>query len=154
MTMKTHRRAGATEARLFRAMNKILEPSVRHGFGSAPFTPGTLIVLEIVGRTSGRRTKVPLAALHVGEHILVATFRGRRSEWVKNLAAMSEVRFWLGGRARRATVRVLKPDRTPRRTKDLSPAARALVPFLAPYTHAGWAFAILTPQRSAKRSDG
>ena len=147
MSAPKARRAGTLEAGLFRAMNKVIEPSIRRGVGSAPFTPGTLIVLETVGRKTGRRSKVPLASLHVGQHILVGTFRGRRSQWVKNLDATPEVRFWLGGRARTATAKVLKPDRVPRKTKDLSPAACALLPWLAPYTRIGWAFAFLTPKR-------
>lgn len=145
MPGRTKPRSGKAEALLFRAMNKIIEPSVRRGIGSAPFTPGTLIVLETTGRKTGRPSKVPLAAMRVGEHILVATFRGRRSQWVKNVEAAPDVRFWLGGRARDAKARVLRPDRTPRKSKDLSPAACALLPFLAPYTHLGWAFAFLTP---------
>jgi deazaflavin-dependent oxidoreductase (nitroreductase family) len=141
------RRSGAIEARLFRAMNQILEPSVRRGFGSPSFTPGTLIVLETVGRKTGRRSKVPLAAMRVGEHILVGTFRGKRSQWVKNVEASPQVRFWLGGTVKPAKAKVLKPGRAPRRSKELSPAACALLPWLAPYTLTGWAFAFLTPKR-------
>jgi deazaflavin-dependent oxidoreductase (nitroreductase family) len=137
-------------------MNRVVEPSVRKGLGSTPFTPGTLIVLETTGHRTGRPTKVPLAALRVGEHVLVGTFRGRRSAWVKNLEKSPRVRYWLGGRARDGKAKVLKPDRVPRKSKDLSPAACALLPLLRPYTHAGWAFAFLTPdartrERGAER---
>jgi deazaflavin-dependent oxidoreductase (nitroreductase family) len=138
-------RPGATEARLFRALNAVLEPSVRKGFGSPSLAPGALIVLETKGHRTGRLSKIPLASLRVGEHILVGTFRGRRSHWVKNLAAQPKVRFWLGGRARPATAIVFPPGRAPRKRKELSAAACALLPLLGLYTSAGWGFAFLTP---------
>lgn len=133
------------EVGLFRSLNKMVEPAVRKGWGSSRFAPGSLVVLETTGLKSGRRSKVPLAALRVGEHILVGTFRGRRSQWVKNLAAQPSVRYWIGGRPRSAFARVIPPGRPPRNLKDWPPAACGLVPLLAPYTRAGWAFAFLTP---------
>jgi len=138
-------RRGAAEARLFRALNAVLEPSVRKGFGSPPLAPGALIVLETTGHRTGRLSKVPLASLRVGEHILVGTFRGRRSHWIKNVTAQPKVRFWLGGRPRHATAVVLQPGRAPRKRKELSAAACALLPLLGLYTSAGWGFAFLTP---------
>ena len=144
-------RPGAAEARLFRALNAVLEPSVRKGFGSPSLAPGALIVLETTGRKTGRLSKRPLASLRVGEHILVGTFRGRRSHWVKNLVAQPKVRFWLGGRARSATAIVFQPGRTPRKRAGLSPAACALLPLLGLYTAAGWAFAFLTPGPKARK---
>jgi deazaflavin-dependent oxidoreductase (nitroreductase family) len=150
MTDATRSRASArsAEARLFRSFNRVVEPSIRKGFGSPRLTPGALIVLETVGHKTGRRTRVPLASVRVGEQILVGTFRGKRSAWVKNLAADPNVRYWIGGRPRSATATVLHPGRAPRKRKSLSPAACAVLPFLAPYTRAGWAFAFL-----AKRPD-
>jgi len=142
------RARGAVEAGLFRAMNKVIEPSIRKGIGSPRLAPGALIVLETTGRKSGRIVKVPLASMRVGEHILVGTFRGRRSQWVKNLQAKNSVRYWHGGHARAAKAKILPPDRWPRKSKDLSPAACALLPLLGPYTRAGWAFAFLTPVSS------
>src|ERR1051326_8090630 len=51
-------RPGRAEARLFRALNAVLEPSVRKGFGSPPLAPGALIVLETTGHRTGRLSKV------------------------------------------------------------------------------------------------
>ena len=133
------------EARFFRALNRVVEPSVRKGVGSPAFAPGTIIVLETIGWKTGRISKTPLAAVRVGRHVLVSTFRGRRSAWVKNLAAEPNVRFWIGGHARPAKATVIPAGPPPTSTKGLPPAVRGLLPFLAPYAIAGWAFAFLTP---------
>jgi len=135
----------SAEARLFRSLNRIVEPSVRKGFGSPRHTPGALIVLESIGHKTGRRNREPLASVRVGEQILVGTFRGRRSAWVKNLAANPAARYWLGGRAQPATATVFLAGKAPRKRKSLSPAACGVLPLLAPYTRAGWAFAFLAP---------
>ena len=135
----------SAEARFFRALNRVVEPSVRKGVGSPALAPGSIIVLETIGRKTGRTSKTPLAAVRVGRHILVSTFRGRRSGWVKNAAAQPNVRFWIGGKVRRAKATVIAAGPPPPSTKGFSPAVRGLLPFLTPYAMAGWAFVFLTP---------
>jgi len=139
--------AGSVEAKFFRTLNRIVVPPIRHGFSSP--APAGLIVLETVGRKSGRRYSVPLAAMKVPGHVVVATFRGRRSQWVQNVAAQPRVRFWLHGRPKWADATVLPAGRAHRRVpKGLG----WLTPALTTYRHAGWAFAILTPaKRTATR---
>jgi hypothetical protein len=77
---------------------------------------------------------------------VVSTFRGRRSQWVRNLLASPEVRVWSDGRARRFHAVVLAPGHRPPRTAGLPPVLRWVLSFLAPYTYAGWAFAVLAPE--------
>jgi deazaflavin-dependent oxidoreductase (nitroreductase family) len=136
---------GSAEARFFRALNRVVEPTVRRGFGSPALAPSSIIVLETIGRNSGEPRKTPLASVRVGRHILVATFRGRRSGWVKNLAAEPNVRYWIGGKIRRAKATVIPPGTLPTTTRGFPPTAKRLMPYLAPYARAGWAFAFLTP---------
>jgi len=88
---------------------------------------------------------VPLAAIRVQDFVLVSTFRGRRSQWVKNAVADPDVRFWLRGRSRRARAYVLAPDARTRGGGELPRALRWLGSALVPYTYAGWAFAVLRP---------
>jgi deazaflavin-dependent oxidoreductase (nitroreductase family) len=140
-----------SEALFFRALNRVVEPSVRKGIGSPALAPGSIIVLETTGRKTGRRSTVTLAAVRVGRHVLVSTFRGRRSEWVKNLSVDPNVRYWIGGRPRRATATVIPPGAPPADTEGFPPAVCGLLPFLAPYARAGWAFAFLTPRKAASR---
>jgi deazaflavin-dependent oxidoreductase (nitroreductase family) len=145
-------RAGCgVDARFFRMLNQIVEPRVRAGWGSPGLGPGGLIVLETRGRRTGRRSRIPLVATRLHGHVLVSTVRGRRSEWIKNLAAEPEVRYWSGGRARSARAVVLAPGRRAPGARALPPVLRWLVAGLVPYTHAGWAFAVLAPSRGGAR---
>ena len=138
-------RTCAVETQFFRMLNRLVEPHLRAGWGSPRFVPGGIIVLETRSRRSGKRVRVPLAAIRIQDHVVVSTFRGDRSEWVKNLAASPETRYWLRGRARDATALVLSP-RNRQATESTWPAAvRWFVRSLTPYTSAGWAFAVLGP---------
>lgn len=135
----------SVEIEFFRMLNRFVEPRIRAGCASARLVPGGLVVLEVTGRKSGRRSRVPLAAARFQGHVLVSTFRGKRSQWVRNLAANPEVRFWLRGRAQEARAFVISPGRPFRRPRHLPPLLRWATSFLVPYTYAGWAFAVLTP---------
>lgn len=133
------------ERQFFRMLNRIVEPRVRAGWASPRLVPGGFVVLETKGRRSGRRSRVPLAAIRVQDLVLVSTFRGRRSQWVRNAVADPEVRYWLRGRPRRARAYVLAPDARTRGASELPRALRWLARSLVPYTYAGWAFAVLRP---------
>jgi len=144
--------ACTVEVQFFRLLNQLVEPQIRAGWASPRFVPGGLIVLETVGRRSGRRSRVPLAAVRIDGHVLVSTFRGDRSEWVKNIAVNPRVRYWLRGRARPATALVISTAGRARGRDRLPAAVRWLVRALVPYTYAGWAFAVLAPEAAAPRS--
>jgi deazaflavin-dependent oxidoreductase (nitroreductase family) len=126
-------------------LNQLVEPPIRAGWGSPHFVPGGLIVLEHRGRRSGRRARIPLAALCIDGHLIVSTFRGARSQWVKNLAAHPDVRYWLRGRASRARALVISSRHRRPTLRTMPPAVRWLVQVVTPYTYAGWAFAVLAP---------
>jgi deazaflavin-dependent oxidoreductase (nitroreductase family) len=136
------------EVEFFRMLNRVVEPRIRAGFGSPCLTPGGFIVLETRGRKTGRRSRIPLAATRIRDHVVVGTFRGGRSQWVKNLSANPQTRFWLAGRPRRANAFVIHPTNRAHAPRDLPAALRWVVTFLRPYTHAGWAFAVLAPEAS------
>lgn len=134
------------ERAFFRNLNRIVEPLVRAGLGSPRIVPGGLIVLEMRGRKSGRTLRTPLVATHMGGHVIVATFRGDRSQWVANLAADPKVRYWLGGRAHEARAFVIRDGKRFRVPKSLPAALQGVVKILAPYRKDGWAFAVLSPR--------
>jgi len=134
------------EVEFFRTLNRVIEPMVRAGVGSPRIAPGGFIVLETVGRKSGRLRRSPLAATRIGRHVLVGTFRGDRSQWVLNLAARPATRFWLGGRARETRAFVMHRGKRFRAPKSLPAPLRLLVRQLSPYTRQGWAFAVLSPR--------
>ena len=136
----------SVEAEFFRVLNRIVEPRVRAGWGSPRLAPGGLVVLETKGRRTGRRSRVPLAAMQLRDHVVVTTFRGDRSQWVKNAQANPEVRYWVRGRPRKARAVVLSPNGQDPDLRSLPAPLRLLARFLQPYTCAGWAFALLLPE--------
>lgn len=131
------------ETEFFRGLNQLVEPLVRAGLGAPVLFPAGAIVIETLGRMTGRRSNVPLMAALVGDLVVVSTVR-RRSNWLKNLAANPEVRYWLGGREREATAFVILPgietqDSLPVRVSCLANALKQHS------TIFGTGFAILMP---------
>ena len=138
------------EVEFFRMLNRVVEPIVRRGFGSPRLAPSGFIVLETVGRKSGELRRSPLAATRIGRHMIVATFRGDRSQWVRNLAAQPRARYWTRGRPHEAHAVVIRDGAT-RIPARLPSPLRRVVRFLVPYTRAGWAFAVLSPRTAPRR---
>ena len=138
--------ARSLEVEFFRMLNRVVEPMVRAGVGSPRIVPTGFIVLETVGRKTGKLRRSPLAATRFGRYLVVATFRGGRSQWVFNLAAHPRTRYWLGGKARDARAFVMYDGKRFRVPKSLPSGMQKVVRFLAPYTKAGWAFAVLSPR--------
>jgi deazaflavin-dependent oxidoreductase (nitroreductase family) len=134
------------EIEFFRMLNRVAEPMVRAGFGSPRVVPGGLLVLEHTGRKSGRRLRTPLAATRIQGHVVIGTFRGEQSQWVRNLAERPEARVFIGGSPRELKAFVMHPGKRFREPRTLPTTLRWVVRFLAPYTRAGWAFAVLSPR--------
>jgi hypothetical protein len=65
-----------------------------------------LIVIEVVGRTSGRRYQVPVAYTRRGDHLLVGT----PFAWGRNLSTGEPVTILLKGRRVTADVAVLSDE--------------------------------------------
>lgn len=136
----------AWERSFFASLNSVVEPLIKAGWASAKGLPAGLVVVEAPGRRTGAKRDVPLLALSVADHLIVATVRGRRSGWIKNLAAASEVRAWVGGTPIRATARVFAgKEASSGAEADLPLMVRPLVCLLSQYQKWGLAFAVLSP---------
>ncbi len=134
------------EGDFYRGLNSVVEPLVRAGFGSPVLWPTGAIVLETTGRNTGQSFNVPLLATRLGDLVVVSTYR-RRSQWVKNLAANTETRYWMGGRLHKAIAFVLTPDRESSSSDKLPPRASCLAAFLQQQSQLfGISFAILMPR--------
>jgi deazaflavin-dependent oxidoreductase (nitroreductase family) len=130
---------------LFSGFNRIAEPMIRAGFGNPLFWPTGTIVVETIGRKSGRKINVPVLASRIGEMVVFSTVR-RNSQWVKNLAANPEVRYWLAGQPREAKASVFTSDENIS-LDNLSPQADCLAKFLQQQSRLlGISFALLTPR--------
>ena len=140
------------ENALYSAANQILEPLIRAGVGSSNcFATLVATVLEVAGRNTGKVRNVPLLAASIGDLMIVSTVRPDRSQWIRNLAANPEVRFWRGGRAWAASAYVFHPALTKPANDSLPPPVRKLADLLqsvaSPFpAFAQLAFAILSPR--------
>jgi deazaflavin-dependent oxidoreductase (nitroreductase family) len=141
-----HASCSQFEARAYRGLNLVVSPLVRLGVGSSRFLPVGLTLLETRGRKTNRRHATPLIAVPLGETLVIATYRGRRSQWVRNAAANPQVDYWLDGKPRQARAVVLQPGAKDSVTSELSAPARLLASHLTPFLMTGWAIAYLTPQ--------
>jgi deazaflavin-dependent oxidoreductase (nitroreductase family) len=143
------------EADFFRGLNQIVEPLVRAGLGAPVLVPAGAIVIETLGRKSGSPSKVPLMAALVGDFIVVSTLR-RRSNWLKNLAAHPEVRFWLGGRERVATAFTIGPgiegNKQSEKVAEMPQRVSCLANALKQHSSIfGTGFAILMPREASTK---
>jgi F420H(2)-dependent quinone reductase len=134
------------EAEYFRMLNQFVEPVVRAGLGAPGLFPVGSIVLETIGRKTKLRSRVPLLAAVAGDIVIVSTVR-RRSNWLRNLSAQPEVRYWLGGRERQARPLTIASGKVtgevpPERTTCLVDALRRHSALF------GTGFAILVPTDS------
>lgn len=88
-------------SRLLSRVNARVEPLARSGFGSPGLFPAGLIVLETIGRRTGRTYRTPLFASEAaGGYLWVNTVLGRRANWLRNARANPKVRYWMRGRPR------------------------------------------------------
>ncbi|CAA0121641.1 Uncharacterised protein [Halioglobus japonicus] len=133
------------EQSVFRALNAVVEPSVRLGIGSPTLTPASLIVLETVGFKSGARRRTPLWSIRLGRYRLISTARGNRSFWVKNLLKKPDTSYYLGGRRRKSHAIVIAEGASSAPLVELSPGLRRLTKLITRYAPSGWTFAILAP---------
>jgi hypothetical protein len=106
---------GEVEISLFSALNRLVEPGVRAGFGSLWILPVGLIVLETTGRKTGLPQRVPLLAAMILGHVVVSTVRVERSQWLRNALEDPDVRYWLRGQELRARAIVVCPVARSRR---------------------------------------
>jgi hypothetical protein len=137
------------EAEYFRMLNRMVEPLVRAGFGAPLLFPLGAIVVETTGRKTGLPSSVPLMAARAGDLVIVSTVR-RRSNWLKNLAAQPEVRYWLSGRevqARAFTIGngIVIGEEPPERTRCLVDALRRHSALF------GTGFAVLVPSHAGSK---
>ena len=130
---------------LFSGVNLFAEPLIRAGFGNPVLGPIGTIVVETTGRKSGRKINVPVLAARIGELVVFSTVRSN-SQWLKNLAANPDVRYWLAGQPREVQASVITPeDMTP--FDKLPPQTHCLAKLLQQQSRLlGINFALLTPR--------
>lgn len=99
-------RAELTQA-AFRALNSVVEPAVAFGVANPLPLGAGAVVLETIGRKSGKKRRVPLLASRVLDKVIVSTVRSD-SQWLKNIEADPTVTVYLYGKPRSATATVTR----------------------------------------------
>ena len=100
--------------RLVKVANAITTAAILVGFPRPPYTRRNAIVVETLGRSSGRRRRVPVGYLQENGKLIVVVEHGRRAEWVQNaLAQGATLRVHFNGQWRPARLRVTDRDPEP-----------------------------------------
>ena len=134
-------------AEFFRALNGCVEPAVRAGWAAPELLPAGLVVLEHTGRVSGARHSVPLLGTVMEGCVVVATYRGARSQWVRNLAAGTGAAVWVSGRRHECEALVFAPGKELPGGDGLPPYLHRLATDVWPnMTALGWAVVVLLPR--------
>ncbi len=132
------------ERDFFRALNAVVEPAVRRGLASPRYWPTGLIVLETEGYKTGKLRRTPLMSVRLGKFLLVATARGNRSFWPRNIERNPSLTYYRGGRSYAADAILVQADGDEGPLAQLPGYMRRVCQFLQVYTQRGWKFAVLT----------
>jgi deazaflavin-dependent oxidoreductase (nitroreductase family) len=107
-----------TKTPLQRTLRRVGNPlrlwSLRVGLPSPPYTRRNSIIIETVGRRSGKRRQIPVGVLEEDGRLIVISEDGVRAAWVRNaLARDGRLRIFWQGTWRPARLRPLPGDAEP-----------------------------------------
>lgn len=94
-----------------RLANAVTMLALRVGIPRPPYTRENALIIETVGRRSGKRRRIPVGFLDDGGRIIVVVEDGSRADWVRNaLANDGRLRVFLRGAWRSARLRLVEGD--------------------------------------------
>lgn len=94
-----------------RIANAVTKLALLVGIPRPPYTRENALIVETVGRRSGKRHRIPVGYLDDGGQIIVVVEDGSRAHWVRNaLADGGRLRIFLRGAWRSARLQVLHTD--------------------------------------------
>ncbi len=94
-----------------RIANAVTTYALLVGIPRPPYNRDNALIVETVGRRSGKRRRIPVGFLDDGGRIIVVVEDGSRAQWVRNaLEADGRLRIFLRGAWRSARLRVLDVD--------------------------------------------
>jgi deazaflavin-dependent oxidoreductase (nitroreductase family) len=101
--------------RLQRAARRLGNPlriwPLRLGFPSPPYNRGNAIIVETIGRRSGKRRRAPVGFLEEDGKLIVVAEDGLETSWVRNgLDKEGQLRVFLRGKWRDARLRARSGD--------------------------------------------
>jgi len=94
-----------------RVANAVTTFALLAGIPRLPYNRSNALIVETVGRQSGKRRRIPVGFIDDGGSILVVVEDGARSQWVRNaLAHGGSLRIFLRGAWRSARLRLIDAD--------------------------------------------
>src|SRR5512134_1019642 len=94
-----------------RIANAITNAAIIAGIPRPPYTRKNALVIETLGRRSGKRHRIPVGYLDDDGRIIVVVEDGASSNWVRNaLARDGRLRIHFRGRWRSAKIRMLDAE--------------------------------------------
>ena len=97
--------------RLVSVANAITNMAILIGIPRPPYTRRNAIVVETVGRRSGRRRRVPVGYIEENGKLVVVVEDGSRAQWVQNaLAQGGTLRVHFNGQWRAGHLRVTNDE--------------------------------------------
>ena len=94
-----------------RIANAVTNCALLLGIPRPPYTRENAIIIETVGRSSGKRRRIPVGFFADGGRIIVVVEDGSRAQWVRNaLANDSRLRIFLRGKWRPSRLRIIEAD--------------------------------------------
>lgn len=94
-----------------RIVNAVTNLALLVGIPRPPYTRKNALIIETIGRRSGKRHRLPVGFLDDGGRIIVVVEDGSRAQWVRNaLANDGRLRVHLRGSWRPARLRILNED--------------------------------------------
>ena len=94
-----------------RVANTITVWGIQLGIPRPPYNRGNGMVVETIGRKSGRRRRIPVGYIEEDSKLIVVVEDGARADWVRNaLARDGRLRVHLRGRWRDAQIRLIEGD--------------------------------------------
>jgi F420H(2)-dependent quinone reductase len=70
-----------------RIANEVTKLALLVGIPRPPYTRKNALIIETVGRRSGKRYRIPVGYIDDGGRIIVVVEDGRRAHWVRNALA-------------------------------------------------------------------
>ena len=70
-----------------RIANAVTKLALLAGIPRPPYTRSNALIVETIGRQSGKRRRVPVGYLDDRGHIIIVVEDGSRSDWVRNTLA-------------------------------------------------------------------
>jgi deazaflavin-dependent oxidoreductase (nitroreductase family) len=97
-----------------RIANAVTVLALLAGIPRPPYNRGNALIVETIGRRSGKRRRIPVGYLDDGGRIIVVVEDGSRADWVRNaIAGGGRLRIHFRGAWRAARLQILDADPEP-----------------------------------------